>query len=134
MASYNKFNQFVEDVYHKQHDLSSDQLEVVLTNVAPVATNSVLTDLTEVDYTYCSSRNLTTSSSGQTSGTYKIVIDDLTLTASGGAVGPFRYVVINNSVNDKLIGWYDKGESITLSDGESIDLDFDGTNGLFDAA
>lgn len=133
MASYNKFNQFVEDVYHKQHDLSSDQLEVVLTNVAPVATNSVLTDLTEVDYTYCSSRNLTPSSSGQTSGTYKIVIDDLTLTASGGAVGPFRYVVINNSVNDKLIGWYDKGESITLSDGESIDLDFDGTNGLFDA-
>ena len=132
MASYNKFNSFVEAVAEKKHNLGSDQLVVALTNSAPSATNSVLTDITEIDYTNCSSRNLTTSSSSQTSGTYKLVVNDITLTASGGTVGPFRYVVIYNdtAANDELIAYYDYGSSITLADGETLSIDFDGTNGV----
>ena len=137
MASYVKFDCFVEDLAEKVHNLGSDQLVVALTNTAPTpATDDELVDITEISYTYCSSRNITTSSSSQTSGTYKLVLDDLTLTASGGAVGPFRYVVIYNdtATNDELIGYYDKGESITLQDGEDIDLDFDGSNGVLQLA
>ena len=132
MSSYNKFQPFVEAVAEKKHDLGSDTLKVALTNTAPTADNDVLTDLTEIDYTYCSDRDLTTSSSAQTSGTYKLVIADKTISASGGAVGPFRYVVIYNdtATNDDLICWFDYGSSITLADGESIVLDFDDSNGL----
>lgn len=132
MSSYNKFQPFVEAVAEKKHDLGSDTLKVALTNTAPTADNDVLTDLTEIDYTYCSDRALTTSSSAQTSGTYKLVIADKTISASGGAVGPFRYVVIYNdtATNDDLICWFDYGSSITLADGESIVLDFDDSNGL----
>ena len=132
MSSYNKFQPFVEAVAEKKHDLGSDTLKVALTNTAPTADNDVLTDLTEIDYTYCSDRDLTTSSSSQTSGTYKLVIADKTISASGGAVGPFRYVVIYNdtATDDDLICWFDYGSSITLADGESIVLDFDGDNGL----
>ena len=132
MASYNKFNSFVEAVAEKKHNLGSDQLVVALTNSAPSATDSVLTDITEIGYTNCSSRNLTTSSSSQTSGTYKLVVNDITLTASGGTVGPFRYIVIYNdtAANDELIAYYDYGSSITLADGETLSIDFDGTNGV----
>ena len=132
MSSYNKFQPFVEAVAEKKHDLGSDTLKVALTNTAPTADNDVLTDITEIAYTYCSDRALTVSSSSQTSGTYKLVVADKTISASGGAVGPFRYVVIYNdtATNDDLICWFDYGSSITLADGESIVLDFDDSNGL----
>ena len=133
MAVYNKFHQTVEDMAHKVHDLANDQLVVALTDAAPVAGNSVLADLTEIDYTNLSSRDITTTTSEQTSGTYQLTLADLTLTASGGEVGPFRYVVVYNSTpaNDPLIAWFDRGDSITLNDGESITIDFDDAEGLF---
>ena len=138
MATYVKFNQFVEDAMHGVHNFNTHQLAVALTNSAPVATNTVLANITQVSYTYCSTRNITKSSSAQTSGTYKYVPVDLTLSASGGSVGPFRYVVIYNdtptSPADPLICYYDYGSSITLAAGESLLIDFDGTNGLFQLA
>lgn len=135
MASYNKFQPFVAAVHNGTHNLGSDQLRVFLTNTAPSAANGVLADITEIAYTNLSSRNITTTSSSQTGGTYRLILADLTLTASGGSVGPFRYVGILNdtAANDDLIGWYDYGSSVTLNDGESFDVDFDGVNGLFSA-
>lgn len=138
MAAYNKFNAFAENLPEKVHNLGSDTLTVALTNTAPSAANSILTDLTEISYTYCSARDITISSSAQTSGTYKLILTDLTLMASGGDVGPFRYVVIYNntptSPADPLICWFDYGSSITLATGESIKIGFDGTDGLFTLA
>ncbi len=135
MASLNKFNSFVEALAEKSHDLGSDQLVIALTNSAPSAANTVLADITEISYTNLSSRAITTSSSAQTSGTYKLVLTDLVLTASG-AVGPFRYAVIYNdtSTGDMLIGWYDYGSSISLANGETLTIDFDGTNGVLQLA
>ena len=130
MATYNKINQFVEDICHGVHDLETDQLTVALTAAAnaPVAGNSVLADLTEISYTNLSSRNITTSSSGQTSGSYTLVLTDLQLDASGGSVATFRYVAIYNdtpsSPADPLICWYDYGSDVDLADGESFTIDF----------
>lgn len=138
MASFNKFNSFVEALAEKTHNLGSDTLTVALTAAAnaPVATNTQLSNLTQVSYTNCSSRAVTTTSSAQTSGTYKLVLADLTLTASGGTVGPFRYVVLYNdtATNDELIGWYDYGSDITLASGETLLIDFDGSNGVLTIA
>ena len=86
MATYNKFNQTVEDMANGVYNCATDQFTVALTVGAPLATNSVLADLTEIAYTNLSSRNLTTASSGQTSGTFTQLFSDLVLTASGGAV------------------------------------------------
>ena len=96
MASFNKFQPFVEQLAEKVHNLGSDQIVVALTNTAPNATDATLSQITEISYTNCSSRNVTTTSSAQTTGTYKLVLADLVLTASGGSVGPFRYVVLYN--------------------------------------
>jgi hypothetical protein len=136
MAEFNKFNAFVEALAEKLHNLGSDQLVVALTNTAPTAADDELADISEATYTFCSTRNITTSTSAQTSGTYKLVLTDLVLTASGGTSGPFRYVVIYNdtSTNDKLIGWYDYGSSITMADGDTFTIDFDGTAGFMTVA
>lgn len=137
MAAFNKFNAFVENLAEKVHNLGSDQLAVALTNSAPSAANSVLADITQISYTNLSSRNVATTSSSQTSGTYKLVLTDLVLTASG-AVGPFRYVVLYNdtptSPADPLIGYFDYGSSISLANGETFTIDFDGTNGVLQLA
>jgi hypothetical protein len=132
MAVFNKFDSFVEAVAEKVHNLGSDQLTIALTNTAPVAGNSLLANITEITYTNLSTRNLTTSASSQTSGLYKLVVSDITLTSTGGSTGPFRYVVVYNSTaaGGPLIGFFDYGSSITLLSGESLTVDFDQSNGL----
>lgn len=139
MAAYNKFYAFVEDMAEKVHNLGADALTVALTAAAnaPVATNSVLVNLTQISYTNLSSRVLTISSSAQTTGTYKLVIADLVLTASG-PVATFRYIAVYNdtptSPADPLISWFDYGSDVTLANGETFTLDFDGTNGFLQVA
>lgn len=132
MATFNKFNSFVEALSEKVHNLGSDTLTWALTNSAPLATNTQLSNLTQITYTNLSSRVASITTSSQTSGTYKLVLADLVLTASGGSVGPFRYAVLFNdtATNDELIGWYDYGSSITLADGETFTIDADPTNGV----
>ena len=135
MATYQKFNSFVANVANKKHNLGADQLAVALTSVAPTAANNSLSDLTQISYTNLTSRNITTVSSTQTSGTYSLKLADLTMTASG-AVGPFQYVVIYNTVATgfELIGFYDYGSAVTLASGDAFIVDFDGTNGLLQLA
>ena len=130
MATYNKFNQVVEDVMEGVYVSSTDQFTVALTSAAnaPLATNSVLANLTEIIYTNLSPRNLTTNTSSQTGGTFTQLFADLVLTAGGGSVAPFRYVIIFNntptSPADPLLSWYDYGSDLTLLDTETLTLDF----------
>lgn len=135
MATFNKVNAFVENVAEKVFNLGSDSLKVAPTNTAHTSTWSKLSDLTEVSYTNLSSRAITTTSSAQTSGTYKLVLADLTLTASG-SVGPFQYVYLydDTASNKELIGYYDYGSAVTLSNGDLFIIDFDGTNGVLTIA
>lgn len=139
MAAFNKFQSFVEALAEKVHNLGADSLKVMLTNTAPVATNSVKANLTDISagngYT-AGGTAATISSSAQTSGTYKLVLADVVFTASGGSIGPFRYAVLYNdtATNDELIGWWDYGSAITLASGENFTVDFDATNGVLTLA
>ncbi len=136
MATFNKFNAFTEHLAEGVHNLQTGALTIALcaTANAPVAGNSVLADLTQIAYTNLSSRVLTVNTSSQTSGVYKLTINDLVLTASGGSVAAFQYVVIYNdtptSPADPLIGWYDYGSALTLLNGETLTIDFDGAAGV----
>lgn len=137
MATYNKFQQFQEDLYKGVHNFTSDStctVTVALTAAAnaPVATNSILANLVPVSYTNLSSRIVTGITVEHTTGTVTMTADDLVLTASG-AVATFRYVVLYNddptSPADPLICWYDHGSDVTLANGETYTLDF--TGGIF---
>jgi hypothetical protein len=139
MAAFNKFHSFVEALAEKVHNLGSDALTIALCNAAnaPVASNTVLANLTQIAYTNVvttpnASRVIGVTSSGQTSGTYKLILPDMTITATGGAIAAFRYVVLYNDTasNDELIGWYDYGSDLTLLTGETLLVDFSAANGV----
>ena len=147
MATFNKLNGFVEHLSEGVHNLGSDQLVIALSNTAPASEGTnpnsstaacVLANVTEVAYTNLSTRNITTSTSAQTSGTYKLTLTDLVLTSSGGSTGPFRYIYIYNDTStspaDPLIGYYDYGSALTLNDSETLTIDFDDTNGVLQLA
>ena len=126
MANYTKVNSFVEALAEKVHNLGSDTLKVALTNTAPTAAGTTkLADLTGGITTGFDGMTITTSSSGQSSGTYKLVLTDLTMTATG-SVGPFRYVVIYNdsATNKEVICFFDYGSEVTLAKDDTFKLDF----------
>lgn len=140
MATFNKYNCFVENLAEKVHNLQSDTLKVALTNTAPTSADTVWNTTVYPapaaanGYT-AGGNSLTVSSSSQTAGTYKLVIADTVFTSTAGGIGPFRYVVLYNSTaSNAVIGYYDYGSSITLADTETFTVDFDATNGVLTIA
>jgi hypothetical protein len=142
VATFTKVNGFVEHLSEGVHDLGANQLRLALSNTAPASetpdptvltADAVLANVTEIAYTNLdsdpTSRNLTVTTSAQTSGTYTLDADDVVLTASGGAMAEFRYIYIYNTagtgVTDPLIGYYDYGSGLTLADGETLTVAFD---------
>lgn len=140
MAAYNKFNQFTQDLVNGVHNFGANTFKVMLTNTAPISTNTVKANITELSAGngYTAGGNTTTMTTSTSSGTVKVVAADTVFTASGGAVGPFRYAVLYNDTPSSpakpLISWWDYGSSITLNDTETLTVDFDGTNGIFTIA
>lgn len=132
MASYNKFQPIVADFHNGVVDLATDQMTVALTDVAPAASNHILSDITQISYSNLSSRSLTTTSSVQTGGVYNLILANLTLTASG-TVAQFRYVVIYDSTvsGGRLMGWYDFGSEVNMAASDTFAISFDAVNGLF---
>lgn len=136
MATYNKFNQFVQDLTGKVHDVfgtagsTADTLKIYLSNVAPnAATMAVKADLAEITihngYTGpVSVANVAT----RTTTTITAVGTNVTFTASGGTIGPFQYIVLYNdtptSPADPLIAWWDYASPLTLNSGESLTVKF----------
>lgn len=141
MATYNKFQDYVEQVNKAVHNWSSHTFKAALTNSAPIATNTILSDITQIStaggYTAGAGGGLAldTVTLSEASGTAKVTIADEVFTATGASVGPFRYVVVYNdsatSPADALVAWFDYGSSITLADTETFTIDFDATNGLW---
>lgn len=140
MPTVTKFYSFVEAIHEKKHNLGSDTLKVLLTNTAPSLSNTQKSDIsgelsTANGYT-SGGATVTVTSSAQSSGLYTLIATDVTWTASGGSIGPFRYAVFYNdtATNDELIGYLDYGYSVTVASGQTFTLDFDAVSGLYYAS
>lgn len=128
MATFNKFEGFVGYLGLGAVNLNTDTFNVYLSNATPSASaDDVKTDLAEITNQngYTAPVDIQNAYS-EASGTGTMTAVDVTITASGGTVGPFRYAVIydDTHASDILMGWYDYGSSITLNDGESFTVDF----------
>lgn len=134
-GTLNKFNNFIQDLGSKVHNLGSDSLKLAFTNTQPSASNAILADITQISTSggYTGGAGGGIALSGISWSGAELTIGDVVFTATG-TVGPFRYLVLYNdtptSPADPLIGWYDYGASITMSNGEQFTTDFDGTNGV----
>ena len=141
MAVFNKFENFVEDLAKGVHDFSSDTIRLALTNSAPIATNTILSDITQIadggGYV-APGYALDNVVLSETGGTAKVVADDEVITATGAAIATFRYLVLFNdtpaSPLNPLVAWYDFGSALDLAEGESLTIDFDAINGIFTIA
>jgi hypothetical protein len=137
MATYNKFLQFTKDLVDGAHDFDAHVFKVMLTNTLPVNTNTVKANLTEISAVngYTAGGTATTITTATTSGTAKATATDVVFTAAGGTIGPFRYAALYNDTTSTpakpLIAWWDYGSSISLADTETLTVDFDATNGVF---
>jgi hypothetical protein len=145
VAVFQHINGFTEHACTKLHDFSTDTLGLALSNTAPASETPNPTDLTAdcflSNVTVVDASNLGVgdldvpiASYGQVNGVFEVKTEsaNMVLTASGGSVGPFRYVYLYNKASDALIGFWDYGASITMQDGESVEIDFDAdTNRLF---
>src|SRR6188474_1279598 len=134
MATFNKFESFVEVLAEKGHNLGSDTLKIYLTDATPSASaDLVKTDLAEITAQngYPSGGTaVTVTGSSQSAGTYSLTqTADVVFTASGGSFGPFRYAVLYNDTHasDALIGWWDYGSSVSCNNGETFTVDLAGT-------
>lgn len=131
MVAFNKFNVYTENVNEAVHNLNAanDVLKVALSNTAPVATNTVFANITEITAGsgYTAGGEDTQNSLSRTANTTSVIGVDVVWTSTG-TIGPFRYVVLYNdtptSPADPLIGWWDNGSSVTLANGETFTVDF----------
>ena len=128
MATWTAFNAFKADVANGLHALGSDTLKIALSNAAPSTTaDGVFADIAELSagagYS-AGGATVTVGSSAQTAGVYSLVIQDVTFTASGGNIGPFRYAVLYNdsAAADQLIATFDYGTTYTLTDGNTFTI------------
>lgn len=120
MASFNKFNLFVDDLAKKLIDLGTDSIKVMLTDTAPVATNHLYSDISGNElangngYT---TGGATVSGTGlsNASGVESFAASPTTWTSNTGNMGPFRYVVYYDATSGTLLGWYDIGSETTLN-------------------
>lgn len=135
MVAFQHINDFVEQLGLAGHNLNTDALHVALTNTAPIPTNTVLANITQI-----SSGNGYTTNGEDTlnvwdespAGTGRMVTTDVVWTASGGTIGPFQFVVFFNETAssplvDPLIGWYDHGSAVTLQIDETFTVNYGAT-------
>jgi hypothetical protein len=131
MAAFNKFEAYSEHLSEKVHDLIADTLRIYFSNTTPdAATDAVKADLAEISAGngYTAGGFDTQNATSRSGGTTSITGVDVVCTATGGSIGPFRYVVLDNDTPtlpaDPLIGWWDYASSITLLDTETFTTDF----------
>lgn len=142
MPTFTKFYSFVEAVHEKVHNLGSDTLRVILTSDAPSLSwtqlSSVTGQLSTANGYTQNNKQVSQTSSGQSSGLYTLIVSDPSWTASGGNLGSgsFRYAIIYNdtATNDELIGYIDWSYLITVATGQTFTIDFDQVSGLYYAS
>lgn len=124
MATVTLFNCFVEDAAEGVHNLALDTLRVVLTNTAPLASNTVLANITQIaagNGYLAGGVTATVASSSQTGGVYSLILSGVSWTASGGDIAANRYAVLYNdtAAGDPLIAYADFGVSAVIASGNT---------------
>lgn len=128
MAVAIKHQDFTEQLIRGTHDWDAHTFKVMLSNTAPLATDSVKADLTEIaaGNGYTAGGAATTITISETTGTTTVSGTEVVFTATG-AVGPFRYATVYNdtAASDNLVQSYDYGSAVTLAAGETFSVRFD---------
>ena len=140
MATFTFFDEFKKYLADGTIDLDTHTFKAMLSNTAPTtATNTVKADITEISagngYTAGGTAltSVTWSETGAGTGIWQWTAADISWTASGGSIAAFRYVIIYDdtptSPADPLVGLWDYGSALTVTDGNTFTADI-GASGI----
>lgn len=131
MATITKIQDFSEQLVRGVHQFGTHTFKLALSNTAPSATNTQLSNITQIAYT-----NLlggvaptVTITVAETSGTTTVGGDQVVFTATG-ALPTFQYLILYNdtATNKNLVDFWDNGTAITLANaGETFTWKFNNT-------
>jgi hypothetical protein len=128
MATYNKFQDFVEQLGLGVHNLNTDTLKVYLSNEQPLVGDTIKTDIADIDaeHGYPAGGTDIQNVWSEAAGTGTLAGTDVVFTGNGGNFGPFQFAVVYNDTpaNDNLVCWWDYGSAITIHDTETFTVDF----------
>lgn len=131
-----KFNSFSTDLTNGKHDFSTHAFKIMLTNTAPVATNTAKANITEIaaGNGYTAGGATTTISKSNTSGVETLVASDVSWTAATGSMATFQYAVLYNDTQTTpakpVVCWWDHGSGVSLAVSQTYTIDMDPTNGF----
>lgn len=130
MAAFRKFNCFAEDRDRGEHDFDADSFKICLTNVLPLSASEIFSEIIEIDATngYVAGGTEVPITVDMTDGVSKVMGEQIVFSASGGSIGPFRYVVLYNIINGRLISFWDYGQEITIQNGKNFTIRFNQTS------
>jgi len=134
MATYNKFQDFSEQLVNGVQNFLTDSFKIALSNTLPVNTNTILANITQISAGngYTSGGTATTIAISESAGTTTVTGTQVVFTASGGSIGPFRYAVLYNDTTASpakpLVAWWDYGSAVTLNDTDTFTVKFDNTS------
>lgn len=134
MATQAFFADFFEQLASGHHDFTADTIKLFLSNTAPTAaTDATLANITEISSAnIAEGGNQIVTVSLSDANPSVLSADSITVTASGGAVATFQYYGLYNDDTvaapiDALICYWDHGSGVTLADGESFEIQFNGS-------
>ena len=133
-STQTKFNDYINQLHQAKHDWSTHVFKVMLTNTAPVATNTIKANITDLatGNGYTVGGPAVTITMAMAAGVLSVSGAQVTIAAAGGAIGPFRYTVLYNETTaapvKPLVTFLDYGAALTLADGESLVVKFNNLN------
>lgn len=131
MATYTKYEHFIEAMWNKEVDLfgTTDTVKAAIHTDAPVvATDDELADLTQITGTgYTAGGDDIQNDATRSGGTVTMTATDVVWTAGAADwTATARYVSIHDdtATTDILIAYWDYGTTFAVGNGETFTLDF----------
>lgn len=134
-ASYVKYTAAIEPLLEGINS-GTDAWKVALAATVNIADTTFVPGTTDLatggGYT-AGGNDATTTSAGQTAGTYKLVLASPSVWTATGAGFTFRYAILWDSTTSTPVAYWDYGSSQTVSAGETVTVTLDASNGVFQA-
>lgn len=134
-ASYAKYTPSIESLL-EGGNAGTNQWAICLASTVNAADASFVagtTDLATAGGYTAGGNNVATTSATQSGGTFKLVLADPAVWTATGAGFTFRYALLVDKTNNIPVAYWDYGSSQVVAAGETVTVDLDATNGVFQA-
>jgi galactitol-specific phosphotransferase system IIC component len=130
-ASYVKFQPAIENLF-EGINAGSDSWAIKLATGVNAAAGTITEVANGNGYT-TGGNAATVTSASQTGGTFKLVLASPTTWTATGAGFSFQYAVLVDTTTSTNVAYWDYGSSQTVTEGETVTVTLDATNGVFQA-